>query len=129
MQISIGIKITDSRALHCKTKAPVFVPSLQNDVGHQTGYFKGIQSSEVFSICIMADARDNSQMYAEVFSEFYKYTDQLQMQGMAESKYGPALHLKVVPYPTDLEAIWTTSGRGGNCKKNIFLPPLCYYKT
>jgi hypothetical protein len=77
----------------------------------------------------MADARDNSQMYAEVFSEFYKYTDQLQMQGMAESKYGPALHLKVVPYPTDLEAIWTTSGRGGNCKKNIFLPPLCYYKT
>ena len=75
MQISIGIKITDSRALHCKTKAPVFVSFLDNYVGDQTGYFKGIQSSEMCSICIMADARDKSQMYAEVFSEFYKYTD------------------------------------------------------
>jgi hypothetical protein len=89
------------------------------------GYFKGIQSSEMCSICIMADARDKSQMYAEVFSEFYKYTDQLQMQGMTESDYGPALHPMVVSYSSDLEAIWTTSGRGGNCKKTNFFCHLC----
>jgi hypothetical protein len=35
-QISIGIKITDTRALHCKTKAPVFVPVLDDDVGDGT---------------------------------------------------------------------------------------------
>jgi hypothetical protein len=119
-QISIGIKVTDSLALHCKTKAPDFVPALEYDAGDQTGYFKGIQSSEMCSMCIMADARDKSQMYAEVFSEFYKNNAQLQMHGMPESEYGPTLHPMVVSYPSDLKAIWTTSGRGGNCKKTIF---------
>jgi hypothetical protein len=87
-QISIGIKITDTRALHCKTKAPVFVPVLDDDVGDGTGYFKGVQSSEMCMICIMADAKDKSAMYAEVFSLLYQYTDALQTQGMAASEHG-----------------------------------------
>jgi len=39
-------------------------------------------------ICIMADAKDKSAMYAEVFSLLYQYTDALQTQGMAASEHG-----------------------------------------
>jgi hypothetical protein len=46
----------------------VFVPALENDVGDGTGYVKGIQSSEMCAICIMADAKDKSEMYSEVFA-------------------------------------------------------------
>lgn len=46
----------------------MFVPALENDVGDGTGYFKGIQSSEMCAICIMADAKDKSEMYSEVFA-------------------------------------------------------------
>jgi hypothetical protein len=70
-QISIGIKIVDPRCHHCKTKMPLFVRSLENDIANDVGYFQGVQSSDMCTICIMADARDKSKMYSELFSDFY----------------------------------------------------------
>jgi hypothetical protein len=119
-QISIGIKIVDTRAHHCKTKVPLFVRSLEDDVEDDPGYFRGVQSSEMCTVCIMADARDKSKMYAEVFKDFYKYTESLRKDGMPASEFGPYLPPFVITYPSDLKAIWTTSGRGGNCKKTNF---------
>ncbi len=124
-QISIGIKIVDPRGQHCKTKMPLFVRSLENDIANDVGYFQGVQSSDMCTICIMADAQDKSKMHSELFSDFYKYMDSLQVSGIAESEYGPYLHPMIVSYPSDLKAIWTTSGRGGNCKKTHFFCHLC----
>jgi len=128
-QISIGIKIVDMRAHHCKTKVPLFVRSLEDDAEDDPGYFQGIQSSEMCTVCIMADARDKSKMYAEVFQDFYKYTESLRKDGMPASEFGPYLPPFVITYPSDLKAIWTTSGRGGNCKKPFFLPPMLCHAT
>ncbi len=124
-QISIGIKIVDTRGHHCKTKIPIFVRSLEDDAEDDGGYYQGIQSSEMCTILIMADARDKSHMYAEVFSDFYKYLESLQADGLPASEFGPFLHPFKICYPSDLKAIWTTSGRGGNCKKTNFFCHLC----
>ena len=97
--ISIGIKNVDPRGHHCKTKMPLFVRSLENDIANDVGYFQGVQSSDMCTICIMADARDKSKMYSELFSDFYKYMDSLQVSGIAESEDGPYLHPMVVSYP------------------------------
>jgi hypothetical protein len=62
-------------------------------------YFQGVQSSEMHAICIMADARDKSKMYSELFLDFYKYMEGLQVSGIAESEDGPYLHPIIVSYP------------------------------
>ncbi len=61
-QISIGIKIVDTRGHHCKMKMPIFVRSLEDDLEDEGGYYQGVQSSKMCTICIMADARDKSKM-------------------------------------------------------------------
>ncbi len=61
-----------------------------------------MQSSEMCTICIMADARDKSKMYAEVFVSFYKYTESLMTNGMAASEHIPFLYSMIVSYPSDL---------------------------
>jgi hypothetical protein len=124
-QISIGIKIVDTRGHHCKTKLPIFVRNEENDPEDISGFFQGVQSSEMCTSCIMADAPDKSKMYSELFSDFYKYTEGFQSNGIPASDHGPRLHPMKVSYPSDLKAMWTTSGRGGNCKKSHFFCHLC----
>ncbi len=68
-QISSGIKVCDSRAHHMKTKTPVLV---EDD--EQPAHYIGVQSSEMCTILIMADARDKANMYEELFGDFYRYT-------------------------------------------------------
>jgi hypothetical protein len=79
----------------------IFVRSLEDDLEDEGGYYQGVQSSEMCTICIMADARDKSMMYAEVFASFYKYTESLMMNGMAASEHGPFLHPMIVSCPSD----------------------------
>jgi len=121
MQISIGVKVVDPRGHHCKTKQPLFVDELDDEPAH----YRGVQSSEMCTILIMADARDKSKMYDELFGEFYKYTAELEKNGMPASQFGPFLHPFKIVYPSDLKAAWTTAGRGGNCKKTTFFCHLC----
>ena len=119
-QISIGVKIIDTRGVHCKTKKPIFVRALEDDADDGHDYYQEVQSSEMCAILIMADACDKSQMYSEFFNEFYVYMEGLHQNGMPESAHGPLLQPMTISYPSDLKAIWTTSGRGGNCKKTNF---------
>ena len=76
-QISIGVKIVDTRGVHCKTKKPIFVAALDDDTDDDNGHYQRIQSSEMCAILVMADARDILQMYQEIFSEFYTYMEGL----------------------------------------------------
>jgi hypothetical protein len=73
----------------------------------------------------MADAQDKSKMYSEFFSDFYKYTEGIQSNGIPASEHGPHLHPMKVSYLSDIKAIWTTSDRDGNCKKRHFFCHLC----
>ena len=66
-------------------------------------------------------------MYPKLFGEFYDYMDGLKQNEMPASERGPYLHPFKITYASDLKAIWTTSGRGGNCKNTtlsfvIFAP-------
>lgn len=88
-------------------------------------YYSGVQSSEMCTVLVMADARDKSHMYADVFSEFYAHMEHLGREGLPASEYGPALCPFTITYPSDLKAIWTTSGRGGNCNATTFFCHLC----
>jgi hypothetical protein len=93
---------------------------LEDDADDGHDYYQEVQSSEMCAILIMADACDKSQMYSEIFNEFYVYMEGLHQNGMPESAHGPLLQPMTISYPSDLKAIWTTSGRGGNCKKTNF---------
>jgi hypothetical protein len=44
---------------------------------------------------------------------------------MPASEHGLFLHPFKFVYPSDLKAAWTTSGRGGNCKKTTYFCHLC----
>jgi len=114
-QISIGIKVCDSRAHHMKTKTPVLVEDDEQPV-----HYIGVQSSEICTILIMRDARDKANIYEELFGDFYRYTKSLEEHGMPASEHGPFLHPFKFAYPSDLKAVWTTSGRGGNYKKTTY---------
>jgi len=124
-QISIGLKVVDIQAHHCKTKKPLFARSLEQGDENNRGIFQGVQSSEMCTTCIMTDARNKSSMYAEIFSNFFKFTETLKNEGLPASAFGPALAPFIITHPSDLKAIWTTSGRGGNCKKTNFFCHLC----
>jgi hypothetical protein len=120
-QTSIGFKVVDTRAHHMKAKQPVFVDETDDEPAH----FEGVQSCEMSTILIMADARDKSKMYNELFGEFFAYAKTLEEVGIPEFVHGPALMPFSLSYPSDLKAAWTTSGRGGNCKKTTFFCHLC----
>jgi hypothetical protein len=77
-QISIRVKVVDTRAHHMKTKQAVFVDETDDEPAH----FTSVQSCEMCTILIMADARDKSNMYSELFGEFFVYTKSLKEIGM-----------------------------------------------
>ena len=119
-QISLGLKVIDKCGHHCKTKMPLFA-AFNEDEDDSSGMFENIQSREMCTILVMADAKDKSVMYPELFAKLYDYAESLRQHGMAASGDDkPYLHPFNITYPSDLKAIWTTSGRGGNCKKTRF---------
>ena len=124
-KLASELKLWTQEVTIVKTKLPIFVRNEENDPEDISGFLKEVQSSEMCTIFIMTDAHDKSKMYSEFFSEFYKYTEGLQSNGIPASDHGPRLHPTKVSYPSDFKVIWTTSGRGGNCKKTHFFCHLC----
>ncbi len=110
----------DTLGQHCKSKIPIFIISLEDGAEDENGYYQRIQSSEMCTICVMADACDKSKMYAEVFSDFYNYMESLYAHGIPASECGLFLHPFKICYTSDLKATWMTSRRGGDCKNANF---------
>jgi hypothetical protein len=69
-QISIGVKIVDTRGVHYKTKKPIYVAALDDDTDDDNSHYQVVRSSEMRAIFIMADACDKTQIYSAIFSEF-----------------------------------------------------------
>ena len=120
-----SFKVIDKHGHHCKTKMPLFV-SFNDNEEDSNGRYQSVQSSEMCTILVMADTKDKSIMYPELFAEFYDDVDSLRQHGTAASGDDKLyLHPFNVKYPSDLKTIWTASGRGGNCKKTRFLCHVC----
>jgi hypothetical protein len=103
-QLSIGIKVVDVQAHHCKTKKALSERSQEHDDDDDHVHFKGVQSSEMSTVCIMADAKDKSNMYAEDLLDFYKYTKCLKKEGIPASEFDPSIAPFIITYPSDLKA-------------------------
>jgi hypothetical protein len=98
--VSTGIKITDERGIHPVTKQPfLFI----DDDDAEASFIK-IQSSEVCCITIIADARDNKQLYEDVFKDYYNWAVKLRTEGLRESHFGPELMPFNLTHTTDLKA-------------------------
>jgi hypothetical protein len=61
-QISIGVKIVDTRGVHYKTKKPIYVAALDDDTDDDNSHYQVVRSSEMRAIFIMADACDKTQV-------------------------------------------------------------------
>jgi hypothetical protein len=120
--VSCGVKITDVDGVHPVTKKPLTAV----DEDTEEAFYNCVQSRELCAIMVMADAKDSKELYDEVFSEFYAYTERLRIEGMSASDDGePALKPFKVAHPQDMKSTQTVSKRGGNCKMKTYFCHLC----
>jgi hypothetical protein len=115
--VTTGLKITDERALHPITKQPFLNPERETE---DDDMFLKVQTSEVCSVMIIADAKDNKHLYEDVFKEYYDWGEMIRTQGIEESNLGPKLMPFSVAHTTDLKATWFLTSKGGGCKTKTF---------
>jgi hypothetical protein len=118
--VSAGVKITDSRGIHPITRQPLLQRS---DDGEEK--FVRVQSFELCSVMMIADARDSKSLYEDVFKEFYDWGNDISRFGLPEADGMPALRPFNVVHNSDMKAAWYLSGRGGGCKSTNFFCLLC----
>jgi hypothetical protein len=118
--VSAGVKITDTRGYHPITKQPLLQ---RNDDGEEK--FVRVQSFELCSIMMIADARDSKDLYEDVFKVFYEWGKDIGRQGLPEVNGMPALQPFNVVHNSDQKAAWYLSNRGGGCKSTFFFCLFC----
>jgi hypothetical protein len=118
--VSAGVKIIDTRGYHPITKQPLLQ---RNDDGEEK--FVRVQSFELCSIMMIADARDSKDLYEDVFKLFYEWGKDIGRQGLPEVNGMPALQPFNVLHNSDKKAAWYLSNRGGGCKSTFFFCLLC----
>ena len=87
--VSCGVKITDVDGYHPLTRMPLTTINEEDDADGTR--FNMVQSRELCTILVMADAKDSKELYDDVFKEFYEYSEQLRQFGMEEKDGEPAL--------------------------------------
>jgi hypothetical protein len=117
--VSAGVKITDPRGFHPVTKQPLL---LTTDEGVK--YIK-MQSFELCSLMIIADARDTKVLYEDVYKEFYDWGKQISIEGLPTGNGEPALRPFNLTHNSDMKAAWYLSNRGGGCKTTEFFCTIC----
>jgi len=118
--VSVGVKITDYHRRHPITKTLLLI---QDDEAANCTKSEVLneQSRELCCILVMADARDSSLLYSDVFKEYYnKEAKKVQNERLSASEHGPALRPFDLMYPQDLSAMRKASGLGGACKNAHF---------
>jgi hypothetical protein len=116
-----GIKITDEHGIHPVSKQPLSMQNEENDIIR----FVKVQSSEVCTIMIIADAVDKKELYEDVFKEYYEWGNSLRLHGLPESELGPKRMPFTVVYTNDLKATWYLTNKGGGCKNKTHFGHLC----
>ncbi len=118
--VSAGVKITDTRGYHPITKQPLLQ---KTDDGEEA--FVRVQSFELCSLMMIADARDSKALYEGVFKEFYDWGKKISLVGLPAEDGMPALQPFQVLHNSDLKAAWYLSDRGGGCKTTKYFCTLC----
>ena len=118
--VSAGVKITDTRGIHPITKQPLLQ---RNKEGEEK--FVRVQSFELCSLMMIADARDSKSLYEDVFKVFYDWGKLISFQGLPAVDGEPQLKPFNVTHNSDMKAAWYLSNRGGGCKSTNFFCTLC----
>jgi hypothetical protein len=118
--VSTGVKVTDIRGVHPTTKQPLF----QRTNDDEERYVR-VQSFELCSLMMIADAKDSKSLYEDVFKEFYEWGKHISIHGLPAADGEPALMPFNVTHNSDMKAAWYLTNKGGGCKTKHFFCTLC----
>ncbi len=65
--------------------------------------FAKMQTKEVCCVMIIADAKDNTHLYEDVFKEYYNWGEKLRRGGLAASEFRTKLMPFIVTHTPDLK--------------------------
>lgn len=89
---SEGVKITDPRGIHPISKQPLL---LKEDDGSER--FVKVQSFELCSLMMIADARDSKPLYEDVFKVFYDWVGkQISIHGRLSTTLSMITSIKIL---------------------------------
>ncbi len=84
-----------------------------------------LQSSDVCCIMMIANAVDSKQLYENVIKDFYKWGNNLRLNGLPASDLGPKLMPFQILFMNDVKATWYLSNKGGGCKNKTHFCHFC----
>jgi hypothetical protein len=87
-----------------------------------------MQSRELCTILVIADAHDSKDLYYDVFRDFFDYAKKNSEHGIEANGDEPKLQPFVISFPQDMKSAQITSKKGGCCKSKKKLPSLQLYK-
>ncbi len=124
--VSCGVKITDPDGIHPITGLPLGTSNVSepNDEDEKTT-FNLMQSRELCTILVIADARDSKTLYYDVFRDFFDYAKKIGEHGIEANNGEPKLQPFIISYPQDMKSAQITSKKGGCCKTKRFFCHLC----
>ena len=102
-------------------------PLLQRSNKGEERYVR-VQSFELCSLMIVADAKDSKVLYEDAFKGFCEWGKHISIHGLPATGKEPALRPFKVTHNSDMKAAWYLSNRGSGCKTtHFFLHPLLLY--
>ena len=114
--VTSGIKMVDPRAIDPVTQLSLYISSK-------------IQSRDLCFAMMMACAKDNKYLYADVFKEWFEFCQRME-KGIAFPAHDglPALPNICRVSAQDMSSFWKVLQRGGECHQSVLLPLLHVYK-
>lgn len=98
--VSCGVKITDPDGVHPVSGAPLTLVEHDEDCS----IYKFMQSRDLCTIQVIADACDSKELDNEVFRDFFMYAKELEAVGMPASNGQSALKPFLISFPQDIKS-------------------------
>jgi hypothetical protein len=109
--LTAGVKITDRRAIDPRNGSPL------SSVDDEFGRIFNVQSRNYCFPVKSLLGKDTKDAYKE-FSDFFKFFEKIQREGLPESEHGPRIMPLVVWSPQDLSSLWKCLNTGSGAQKN-----------
>jgi hypothetical protein len=110
--VSCGVKVTDPDGKHPITGLPLMCIDVDEDCDDDDGgktIYNFMQSRELCTILVIADAHDSKELYYDVFKDFFKCVEKLGEHGMDASNGEPKLQPFIISYPQDMKSAQITA--------------------
>jgi hypothetical protein len=119
--VSCGINITGPEGIHPVSGLPLVASVFGDGDGEgEQSIFNCMQSRELCTILVIADAHDSKDLYYDVFHDFFDYAIQIWVHEIPASNVGPKLQPFGIIFPQDMKSAQITSKKGSCCKTKIF---------